>query len=115
MARKKTKGEKALSQLGGTAIGLAGLGVGTAVAATTAHRAIAQAPAAQPALHAQQRVYTWGGGFHVLPESFRLPKCALPVMFQHWICGSEAGGYPPLRSVTSIDVQQCSPASPNSI
>lgn len=61
------------------------------------------APAAAPSQRAVQ-LHNWGGRFSKVPESFIVPKGSTYVAFQHWMFGSQEGGYPALRTVQPIDI-----------
>ena len=61
------------------------------------------APAAAPSQRAVQ-LHNWGGRFSKVPETFIVPKGSTYVAFQHWMFGSQEGGYPALRTVQPIDI-----------
>lgn len=50
------------------------------------------------------QLHQWGGGFHLVPESFALPKVGLRLAWQSYMCPNAELQVPPLRSVSSRDM-----------
>lgn len=48
--------------------------------------------------------YAWGGRFHLVPQDFSLPDGSALLAWQHYLCGDESHGYPPLKVVPPDDM-----------
>ena len=53
-----------------------------------------------------QRLYHWGGKFHLLPENYEIPKVVCRLIWTHWWLGNPEHQTPPLRSVDSRDISK---------
>jgi hypothetical protein len=64
----------------------------------------AAAPLQQQRREGPSRVHMWGGSFHQLPDTFKLPSGGVRVAWLHYLCANDDLGYPPLRGVAPRDV-----------
>jgi len=53
---------------------------------------------------AKYTLFMWQNRLHSLPEDYELPNGSVMISWQHYCCGNQNKGYPPLRIISPVDM-----------